>query len=79
VRIGEDWTSDEVQTTVTSYFEMLRLEAAQQRYTNTEFNAQLRQHLRGRTRTLGLLAAIRNVRRLCGCAAFKSAAARLQP
>lgn len=31
VRIGEDWTSDEVQATVASYFEMLRLEAVQQR------------------------------------------------
>jgi hypothetical protein len=38
VRIGEDWTSDEVQATVTSYFEMLRLEAAQQRYAKTEFS-----------------------------------------
>uniref|UniRef100_C5CL21 Uncharacterized protein n=1 Tax=Variovorax paradoxus (strain S110) TaxID=543728 RepID=C5CL21_VARPS len=50
VRIGEDWTSDEVEATVTSYFEMLRLEAAQQRYTKTEFNAQLRQQLRGRSK-----------------------------
>ena len=50
VRIGEDWTADEVQATVASYFEMLRLEAAQQRYTKTEFNAQLRQQLRGRSK-----------------------------
>lgn len=50
VRIGEDWTSDEVQATVASYFEMLGLEAAQQRYTKTEFNAQLRQRLRGRSK-----------------------------
>ena len=45
VRIGEDWTFDEVQATVASYFEMLLLEAEQQRYTKTEFNAQLRQRL----------------------------------
>lgn len=51
VRIGEDWTSDEVQATVASYFEMLRMEAAQQRYTKTEFNAQLRQKLRGRSKS----------------------------
>lgn len=50
VRIGEDWTAEEVQATVTSYFEMLRLEAAQQRYTKAEFNAQLRQQLRGRSK-----------------------------
>lgn len=50
VRIGEDWTSDEVQATVASYFEMLQMEATQQRYTKTEFNAQLRQQLRGRSK-----------------------------
>ena len=50
VRIGEDWTSDEVQATVASYFEMLQMEAAQQRYIKTEFNAQLRQQLRGRSK-----------------------------
>lgn len=50
VRIGEDWTFDEVQATVMSYFEMLLLEAEQQRYTKTEFNAQLRQRLRGRSK-----------------------------
>lgn len=50
VRIGEDWTFDEVQATVMSYFEMLLLEAEQQRYTKTEFNAQLRQRLRERSK-----------------------------
>lgn len=50
VRIGEDWSLDEVQATITSYFEMLQLEAAQQRYTKTEFNAQLRLQLRGRSK-----------------------------
>ena len=51
VRIGEDWTSVEVQATVSSYFEMLRLEAAQLHYIKTEFNAQLRQQLRGRSKS----------------------------
>ncbi|WP_436313344.1 DUF3883 domain-containing protein [Variovorax sp. LjRoot84] len=50
VRIGEDWSADEVQATVASYFEMLRLEAAQEHYIKTEFNAQLRQQLRGRSK-----------------------------
>lgn len=50
VRIGEDWSAAEVQATVASYFEMLRLEAAQEHYTKTEFNAQLRQQLRGRSK-----------------------------
>jgi hypothetical protein len=49
VRIGEDWTAAEVEATVASYFEMLRLEAAQERYTKAQFNAQLRQQLRGRS------------------------------
>jgi len=50
VRIGEDWTSAEVEATVASYFEMLRLEALQERYTKAQFNAQLRQQLRGRSK-----------------------------
>lgn len=49
VRIGEDWTAAEVEATVASYFEMLRLEAAQERYTKAQFNAQLRQQLQGRS------------------------------
>ena len=51
LRIGEDWTSEEVQATVASYFEMLRLEAEQQRYTKSDFNVQLRQQLRGRSKS----------------------------
>lgn len=50
VRIGEDWTLQEVQATVASYFEMLRLEAAEQRYIKLEFNTQLRQRLRDRSK-----------------------------
>lgn len=45
VRIGEDWTAAEVEATVASYFEMLRLEATQERYTKARFNAELRQQL----------------------------------
>lgn len=51
VKIGEDWTAEEVQATVTSYFEMLRLEAQQSRYKKTDFNAALRQRLRGRSKS----------------------------
>ena len=50
VRIGEDWSAAEVQATVASYFEMLRLEALQQRYNKTQFNAGLRQQLQGRSK-----------------------------
>jgi len=50
VRIGEDWTAAEVEATVASYFEMLRLEASQEQYTKAQFNAQLRQQLRGRSK-----------------------------
>lgn len=51
VRIGEDWSLEEVQATVASYFEMLRLEAAEARYKKTEFNAELRERLRGRSKS----------------------------
>ncbi|WP_454677164.1 DUF3883 domain-containing protein [Achromobacter marplatensis] len=50
VRIGEDWNLEEVQATVVAYFEMLRLEAAQQYYVKSEFNARLRQQLRARSK-----------------------------
>lgn len=50
VRIGEDWSPEEVQATVASYFEMLRLEALQTHYKKTDYNADLRQHLRGRSK-----------------------------
>ncbi len=51
VLIGEDWSSKEVHATVVSYFEMLRLEAQQASYKKTEFNAQLRQQLNGRSKS----------------------------
>ena len=50
VRVGEDWTAEEVQATVAAYFEMLRLEAQQTPYKKTEFNAALRGSLRGRSK-----------------------------
>lgn len=50
VRIGEDWSLEEVQATVQSYFAMLRLEALQTHYKKTDFNAQLRQQLRARSK-----------------------------
>lgn len=50
VRIGEDWSAEEVEATVASYFEMLLLESRQEEYRETEFNAALRQRLRGRSK-----------------------------
>ena len=50
VRIGEDWSAEEVDATVASYFEMLHLEALQSSYKKTEFNAALRQQLKGRSK-----------------------------
>jgi hypothetical protein len=51
IRIGEDWSADEVDATVLAYFEMLSLESAVQAYKKTEFNAALRQKLRGRSKS----------------------------
>lgn len=50
VRIGQDWTTDEVKTTVEDYFEMLRLEATQLPYSKSEHNERLRQQLRARSK-----------------------------
>jgi hypothetical protein len=50
VRIGEDWSNEEVAATVASYFDMLRLDAQQASYKKSEFNAALRQNLRGRSK-----------------------------
>ncbi len=50
VKVGEDWSADEVHATVSSYFEMLALEAAQQPYNKSERNTHLRQTLRGRSK-----------------------------
>jgi hypothetical protein len=50
VRIGEDWSAEEVESAVACYFEMLSLEAQQANYKKTEFNLALRQKLRGRSK-----------------------------
>lgn len=50
VRIGEDWTREEVDATVRSYFRMLAHEARQEPYTKTVFNAELRESLNGRSK-----------------------------
>lgn len=50
VRIGEDWTEQEVDAAVADYFEMLRLEARQERYNKAEHNARLRRVLGGRSK-----------------------------
>lgn len=50
VKVGEDWSPEEVQATVAAYFDMLALEAAQQPYNKSERNSQLRQALRGRSK-----------------------------
>ena len=50
VRIGEDWSREEVGATVAAYFEMLELEARQDAYNKSERNSRLRQHLKGRSK-----------------------------
>ena len=50
VRIGEDWSQQEVDATVTAYFEMLLLEAKQEKYSKSDKNAALRQVLKARTK-----------------------------
>jgi hypothetical protein len=49
VRIGEDWSQEEVDATVATYFEMLLLEAKQEKFNKSERNASLRQVLKGRS------------------------------
>lgn len=49
VRIGEDWSQVEVDATVAAYFDMLLLEAKQEKFNKSERNAALRQKLNGRS------------------------------
>ncbi len=49
VRIGEDWSQKEVDATVAAYFEMLLLEAKQEKFNKSERNVALRQALKGRS------------------------------
>lgn len=51
VRTGQDWTTEEVTATVQSYFEMLLLEARQEPFNKSEFNARLRLSLHGRSKS----------------------------
>jgi hypothetical protein len=50
VKVGEDWSADEVSETVVAYFDMLLLEASQLAYNKSERNALLRAKLRGRSK-----------------------------
>src|SRR5690606_24286066 len=45
VRIGQDWTREEVEVTVKDYFDMLRKEAAGLPYSKSEHNKYLRNTL----------------------------------
>lgn len=45
VRVGQDWTTEEVKATVQDYFEMLRKEAAGIPYSKSEHNEHLRTQL----------------------------------
>lgn len=51
VRIGQDWTPEEVQVTVQDYFEMLRLESTGTAYNKSEHNEQLRVKLPARSKS----------------------------
>ena len=51
VRIGQDWTTEEVEAAVRDYFEMLRLEAAGTPYSKSEHNEQLRTMLKTRSKS----------------------------
>ncbi|MGV5527101.1 DUF3883 domain-containing protein [Pseudomonas sp. XP1] len=50
IRIGEDWTENEVQATVADYFEMLRLEADGVAFNKSGHNELLRKQLKGRSK-----------------------------
>jgi hypothetical protein len=50
IRIGEDWSTEEVAATVASYFEMLCLDTQRTTYKKSDFNAALRMKLRGRSK-----------------------------
>lgn len=50
VRVGADWSQQEVDATVAAYFDMLLLEAKQEKYSKTERNSTLRQVLKTRSK-----------------------------
>lgn len=49
VRVGEDWTRGEVDLVVADYFDMLRLESAQQAFNKKAHNRAMQQKLRSRS------------------------------
>lgn len=51
VRIGQDWTHEEVEAVVSDYFEMLRLEAMGTPYSKSDHNEQLRTKLVTRSKS----------------------------
>ncbi len=50
VRIGHDWSREEAERTVHSYFDMLELQSQGRPYSKSEFNEQLRSHLTSRSK-----------------------------
>lgn len=50
VRIGQDWSREEVEATVQDYFQMLHLEASGLALNKAEHNEQLRRRLRARSK-----------------------------
>jgi hypothetical protein len=51
VRVGQDWTPEEVEATVRDYFDMLRLESAGTPYSKSEHNERLRGKLPTRSKS----------------------------
>lgn len=51
VRIGEDWSEDEVNAAVAAYFDMLASEAHQEPYNKSALNSALRQKLTSRSKS----------------------------
>jgi len=50
VRIGHDWSREEAERTVHSYFDMLELQSQGRSFSKSEFNEQLRGHLTSRSK-----------------------------
>lgn len=50
VRVGRDWSREEVEATVKDYFDMLRLEATGERYSKAEHNKALQKKLPARSK-----------------------------
>jgi hypothetical protein len=50
VRVGQDWTAEEVEAAVADYFDMLRLESMGNSYSKAEHNERLRTQLTARSK-----------------------------